>query len=477
MPPDYLPPPGYRVPNQPYSARAGYGNPFLPAKVGPVASLLRGRGLAPPPANGLVMWLDGDSQAYADLAGTQYANPLLGQVARINQNAPALPGAWLTSNDTTQRAVRDSSSFDIQYGSLGYISQPAGMSVHAQNSTWGFSFQNRISPSGVSGLFYGTVLSANWGVTIQGTVVFTLGGNFYDSGIAIPCGAIVYGVIQFTSNAVSMTVVVNGVSYTYAATATTPNGQTQNVRIGSASGNAYHAQIAVSQILAYNTSAADTDSILAFLKGRINPGYPLSAPLVAVAGDSISQGVTATTGLSEFYQAQQNLVSVGLRMHQNGISGLNLAGLVSRYAAEIKPFYNSKRAKNILMVQCMTNSMPCLLAGAAANAAAVLSTYYGYCDVAKADGWIVVLFTCLPRADVTANTGFPTCWNLVNTDIRANYLAHGADLCDVSAVTGMSTIADAASGPNFSDQLHPNNAGQALLQPAVLAAINRRLAA
>jgi len=91
----------------------------------------------------------------------------------------------------------------------------------------------------------------------------------------------------------------------------------------------------------------------------------------------------------------------------------------------------------------------------------VLAEYYAYCDQAKADGWTVVVCTCLPRSDVGAGAGFPARWAAVNADIQANWAAHGAALCDWTTISGMGLITDPAAGVNFqADQLHPNDAGE-----------------
>jgi len=430
-----------------------------------------------PPSVGLTMWFDARAVAYSDFAGTIPVSAPYGRVARIDQSAPASAGSWLTRDATTGRAWRENNAIDFRYGETTRFAQPSALSVNASNCTWGFSFHQRTSGTPVDTIYFGDDAVSNWGIFSAGAILIYAASTSFSIPVAIPPGAFVYGVIQYFTSTISATVVINGVTNTYSTAAANNNNVTRNLFIGSAIGDVYHTHTAISQVLAYNNTTVDVNQLLAFLSQNVPAGFPINSPLIAIAGDSISQGVTATTALSEFYQAQANLAGNATppRLLNAGLSNLDLTGLISRYAAEIKPSYNPARAKNILLVQCMTNSMPCTTATAAATAASVLSQYYAYCDQAKADGWIVILFTCLPRADSGSGTGFPTAWAIVNTDIRANYLSHGHDLADVASVSGMSLISDAASGPNFSDQLHPNNTGQALLEPTVLAAIQRRL--
>ncbi len=442
--------------------------------------LVNDAGSIGPPTTGLVWWFNAQSvQVYSDFAGTTRATAPYGRVARVDQDSPAPAGQWRTANETTLRAWKDSQAIDLQYGPTTQFAQPAALSVTANNCTLAVCWQQRTSNSQTNMIYFGDDAVSNWGIFCGSSQITIYAASTSFAFLApVPPGAIVQLVIQYTATQVIATAVVNGTPYTQTFAGVNAGNATRNVLLGSGLGGVYHCQGGVSQLLAYSNTTVSVSALLDFLASTAPTGFPLDAPLVAVAGDSISQGVTATASLSEFYQAQFNLYGNATppRMLNAGLSNLDLPGLIARYPTEIRPFVSARRLKNILCVQCMTNSMPCTLANAAATAAAVLTQLYAYCDQARADGWIVILYTCLPRSDASAGTGFPTAWNLVNTDIRANYALHAADLCDVAAVAGMSTIADAA-GPNFSDQLHPSNAGQALVQVPTLAAITRRLAA
>lgn len=430
-----------------------------------------------PPPGGLTFWFDGSAPAYSNFAGSIVAGAPYGRVARVDQRAPAPAGQWLTSNETTLRGWRDARAIDIQYGPPVVVAQPGALSVNANSCVWGFTAQARSSVSVVNTIYFGDDGVSNWGALLGPDLQLYAASTSFSTGIVVPPGAIVSAVIKYTPTTIDVTATVDGVLHTFTTAASNNNHVTRNLFLGQGFGGTYHSQSGIAQVLGYAGTTVDVSALLAFLRQSEPTGFPVNAPLVVVGGDSISQGVTATTSSSEFYQAQVNLAGNATppRLLNAGLANLDLTGLIARYPTEVRPFYNAARAKNILCVQCMTNSMPCSTVNAAATAAAVLAQYYAYCDTARADGWIVIAYTCLPRSDASAGTGFPTAWNIVNTDIRANYLSHAADLCDAAGVAGMSTILDAA-GANFSDQLHPSNAGQALQTVPTQAAITRRLA-
>ncbi len=440
-------------------------------------------GHAQPPAQGLKMWFNGAGPVYSDLAGTVPAAAPFGRVARVNQPAPAPAGAWLTPDGAGTRGWLDGAgaSVDLQYGALCYFSQPVGLTVPAQNCVWGFSFQHRVPGNGNNNtIFGGSDAGGFFGLLINLTLFLACSGATHDTGVTIPAGASVYGFARWTAGHIDAVFFVNGVQHVFTQAVTTAAGNVTAVTLGNFASVAY-AQLGAKQLLGYdNTTPVNTAALLSFLASQSPAPLPAAAPLFAVAGDSIAVGAGAVTQTSEFMLAQFNLAGNATppRMVNDGTTGAGLVQITAVYPTQIKPLYNPARAKNILLVQAITNSMVAVAGQGAAVAAATLSQYYAYCDQARADGWIVVAFTCLPRTDAGAGADFPVCWNIVNTDIRANYLSHASDLVDAAAVPGMSLLADATAGPNFqADHLHPTNAGHGLQAPVVAAAVARRLAA
>ncbi len=462
----YLPPNGYRTPGQPFS-RFGYdGELWLPATIGHRPGLLPStRAVPPPPSQGLTFWFDARQPSFSDSAGTNLAVAPFGRVARVNQPSLAPAGAWLTPDQTTSRAWVDGpNSIDLQFGSLSYFAQPVGLSVPAQNCVWGFSFQNRTFLSGNNTIFGATDAGGFFGLLINVTLFIACNGVTHDTGVAIPDGANVYGFVRYTAGNIDTVFYVNGVQHIFSQAVTTASGNTSAVTLGLFA-SLYYTQLGIGQLLGYtNASPVDIVSLLAFLAAVSPIAFPNSAPLILVAGDSISVGAGASVQTSEFFAAQFGLAGNATppRMLNDGTPSIGLPTLIANYPTSIRPFISASRRKNIVCIQAMTNSMPCASGNEGATSTAVLNQLFAYADQARADGAKVILGNCLPRSDSGAGTGFPACWALVNAGIASSGPAHSDALCN-TLVAGMSLISDSASGPNFQvDHLHPTNAGQAL---------------
>lgn len=477
----YNPPSGYRIPGQPYS-RFGYdGSLWTPGIIGKQRALMpSGAFVLPPPAAGLTFWFDARTGGFSDFAGASPSVASFGRVARVDQPTPAPAGSWLTSNQTTARAWLDgSNSIDMQLGALSYFAQPVGLTVPAQNCVWGFSFQHRTLASGNNTIFGATDAGGFFGLLINLTLFIACNGATHDTGVAIPDGASVYGFARWTAGNIDTVFFVDGVKRVFTQAVTTAAGNTAGVTIGLFAG-LYYTQLGIGQLLGYtNASPVDTVSLLAFLAAVSPIAFPASAPLILVAGDSISVGAGATPQTSEFFKAQLGLAGnvTPPRMLNDGTPSINLTTLAANYPTSIRPFISALRRKNIVCIQAMTNSMPCASGAEGPTSTSVLNSLFAYADQARADGAKVILGNCLPRSDAGAGTGFPACWNLVNAGIAANGLTHADALCN-TLVAGMSLISDSAAGPNFqADHLHPTDAGQALQAVPWQAAITAVLAA
>ncbi|HXJ69874.1 MAG TPA: hypothetical protein VNM39_13270 [Verrucomicrobiae bacterium] len=450
---------------------------------GPLGGGMFGGSLTPP-ATGLTMWFNGmgSGKLFSDFAGTTPAVGPNARVARVDQVSPAPAGSWLTPNQTTQRGFRDPNGVDLQFGEPCYFAQPAGLAVPRNKSVWGFSCQNRGGGSSnpyLAVLFFDS--TADIGVAFgNGQLFVYAAGVSHNSAIFIDSGVAYYGYVEYAPALVTVVVFIAGVQHNFSVAAVPTATPTANIFLGAVPAFLDYSQVGVTQFLAYDNTAGNVDKVglLAFLKTQV-AACPTTAPLVGVAGDSISQGTAATPQLSEFYAAQLALAGNATvpRLVNNGVPGYGLANITAVFPTVWTPLFSAARAKNILCVQAITNSMPCASGQEAATAAAVLTAYYAYCDNARAAGWKVIAFTCLPRSDAGAGTGFPGCWAIVNADLRANHALHSDDFADVSGVAGISLIAD-TTGPNYAaDHLHLSDSGQVLSRSVVTPALQRVLAA
>jgi lysophospholipase L1-like esterase len=190
-------------------------------------------------------------------------------------------------------------------------------------------------------------------------------------------------------------------------------------------------------------------------------GIPIRTTALLTVGDSITQGIGATTAA----KCWANLVrdSLGVSLINNGVSGQALLQRLTWTAAERGGVYQSGLS-NVLVLSQGGNDL-----GIARTAAQVIADTETYCSDFKYlhPDVRIILCTLTPRTAATGFSGGTTLISfeaqrvLFNDWVRANY----ATVADGLADFGDSSVP-------LSDGVHPNDAGHAVIAVCVEAAIN-----
>jgi hypothetical protein len=427
----------------------------------------------------LALWLDGRQPAFSDAGVTAAAAPF-GRVAQIAQPAP-LSGNWTATGNA--RPWRDGNALDCRYYGPGHtvgsaITQPASVSIAGNNCTIGIAWEQR-GGGGYTTLFAAAVRAV--GVYLVGgaptlanaTTLNTIPGispgivpghRIAQCTLVIVCGASQYD-IRFT---------VNGVAYTTTVAVTPSSAALGAFTVGANALGSTQAAISQFVVCATTLNGTDQTALQNFLLANVPAGYPVDAPLVAMAGDSICEAWPAGV------QPELDGIANPPRWLNAGVAGAHatLPGEIpSFYTTDILPRYSASRAKNIIVCEGISvNDIAYRLSqgdSVGTAAATVLAGYYAYCDRAKADGWTVIVCTLTPNL---GGSNYDAIRAIVNPDIRANWAAHGAFLADIGATAGMATTADAANTAYFADGTHPTVGGYVLLDGTLLPAITAALA-
>ncbi len=260
---------------------------------------------------------------------------------------------------------------------------------------------------------------------------------------------------------------INGVTQTSVFSSPAPTAGTLSAFQLGRWTNYANASMCVSQyvVTAQALSSIEQDALQAYLLSKPADDPPITAPLIAMLGDSVGAAWTPN------YQTALNALANPPRVISAAVAGAGTTSpsqIPAYYVTDVLPHYSASRAKNIIVCEGISiNDV-----GAGQSAAAVLSAYYSILDRAKADGWIVVACTLSPTA---ANPAYEATRAIINPDIRANYLAHAHYLADVGAAPGMSTPTDAANTTYFLDGTHVTNTGylvwDTILVPVLQAAL------
>lgn len=135
-----------------------------------------------------------------------------------------------------------------------------------------------------------------------------------------------------------------------------------------------------------------------------------------------------------------------------------MAQMLSEYGATIRPYATvGTYARRILIVMEGYNAI-----NTGQTPAQVAASTASYVAAAVADGFRVVVGTALLSGDANA-TNIAT----YNALVRANYLSWGAvAVIDWAVTTGLTPAGVTANPTNYTDEVHPNTAGYALMAAA-----------
>jgi lysophospholipase L1-like esterase len=424
----------------------------------------------------LALWMDGRAATFSDAGGTTAATDPAGRVRRIDQPAP-LTGSWLASADAV-RAFREPGSLYFQpngTASGNNISQPVGPTVTGNNATLAVSFVLRDLPAPFNAAIIYGAGGGTWGFDLAGATTTALRvrnqGVTWTTNIAVPELVACSIVMRATSSGMDLSDNFGGITGTASLTQALGSAAIGSFVAGLGSGGTF--QGSISQIAIYNRAISDAEraALLAFMVANSPPtAFPTGAPLVQISGDSIAAGFNVDKHLQSWpFKMVNNLYATApsVRLFDSAIAGWTIAQMATDYPTWVKPNYSTSRTRNILIAAGATNSM----AFGTLTAAQVLAAYYAYCDQARADGFLVVSCSVLPRTDAGIRGTFEADRGTFNSDLAANHAAHSDAYADVASIVGMSTPTD-TTGTNFTaDHVHPSAAGHALIEAVVRTAV------
>lgn len=205
-----------------------------------------------------------------------------------------------------------------------------------------------------------------------------------------------------------------------------------------------------------------------------------------IASDMAARGITIdNTATSRFYVAEGDSITDFVNYGRNGyfflaargvaqivsgrdfaVSGSQIQGgivvsnMVDR-AAAVDALYNPNRKANILSILIGRNDL-----GVGTIPTTFVANLKAYCLARKAVGWKIVLLTVLP----STVSGFNAVRNTANGLIRGDSSYYDV-LADVATDTTIGCDSCAANTTYYADGTHPTNAGEALIAPYVITAI------
>jgi hypothetical protein len=482
----YLPPPnGYVVPKPQYGSP--YGS-FTPGAVGNLRVFLPGDFVGIPPAPNPAFWLDGRVVGYSDAAHGNAASPPLGRVISEPQGG-RLPGNFSTTtlSVSPQRKTPGSLFFYSDSKLTAPVLSPA-ISLPAQSCTIGWAF-SPWDPNGggrddtiMMGLApdtndFGVYLTNNGGLFIDCGNGSTI--NLLGLGFAKALSQVV-AVVRFTATTVNYKVLINGVVTEGTVANAQPAVNISNFAFGAANTNPFvsftECYGTLSQGIGYARVLSDNERDAVFNSFVALPAAGLdNGSFVDCEGDSIMRDIFVNPRqLQTTFSALQNLLPTfpTLQMMVTAKSGDTIALMSGRYPTQVKPLFSSQRRHNVLVVSCGTNDFAA--AGGSANGITTKNALWAYCDQAKADGFIVIPGTMLPREGMSV--AFEPARTVFNNAVRAEWAGKGyAALYDEAAVAGMGAFGDSANLTNYQDGTHPTAVGCGLLRPQFQAAVTTAL--
>ena len=200
-------------------------------------------------------------------------------------------------------------------------------------------------------------------------------------------------------------------------------------------------------------TAAEMQAVMRYA----NPKLATPSPRLLVCdGDSITAG--STPAASYPGQLRNLLLAANWDTRNEGHTGDTMALMLSEYASTIRPYATAApNNRRVLLVMEAYNAI-----NGGASPAQVAADTAAYIALAVADGFKVVVGTALLSGD--ANATNIAAYNVL---VRANFLSWGASaLIDWAVTTGLTPAGVTANPTNYTDEVHPNTAGYALMAAA-----------
>jgi hypothetical protein len=432
----------------------------------------------------LAFWLDGNAPSYTDIDENDLASPPYDRVRSVPETSP-LAGSWQAPS-SVERPIREVGALSMKpvESATGYYLRDTAGTIQTNNSTLAISFRPLNGDGGeprggISGVIGSSPQSQ--GVYFIGSAV-GLYFNHTQTALTrlLPRGAHISMIVRFTPTGVNVQYDINGMRTSESIVATIASETASNFILGYDPNNAASMYGFVSQVVGVNRAVSDAEEtgLMNWLTAQPIPdAFPVTMPLVAILGDSIANGDQVAGWQSWAFRmlADLNDINPDVQLLNAASNGSGIPTVRdSAYSDYVLPWYSASRAKNILILASGTNDL-----ASAGNLSDLLTRYYALLDSARATGWKVVACTVLPRSDPTmlaGLAGFETARTAFNSDIVANWASHADALANVAAISGMGAVGDSNNTTLYSvDKIHPIAAGDALLEPVYLAAVESLL--
>lgn len=451
-------------------------------------------------------WLNGNQQAYSDLAGLVPVSS--GRIRRINEPAP-LAGAWTAPTDD-ERPLRDSASsigFEPQGPAGGYQltrSNPGGIYWDSCTVVVGFLARDHSFAGPLMGLICDD--AGGLGIRIgSNTVSPNTASGLFNSGLIVAPGKYNVIAVTYTPTGVSVKLDADGVVTTASWAISIPHTAAAGWRVGT-QGVGYEYG-SMTQAIGWGgaLSGADRDDVMAYVKAQAYPAaYPDNKVLLATVGNSITRSTATEYDKCYVFRTLQSVrdagylaevcnVAVGgtgvskLRDPINGALPPNGNNLFLRACA----FYSPTRVANVMIIALGTNDLAnnnpvefVLYGTGSPNNAEGTSPFPGSgllptIAAAVAMGWKPVVIVPGPRSD---NPSFQSTYNARRAQVCdalvANAAAYGYKVVDTRGIVGFGQDGDSDNATTYSsDKVHPLAPGHALLAPFVSAKVLEWLSA
>lgn len=453
--------------------------------------------IASPP----VVWFDGNQPAWQDSGATVPAVAITDRVQRIGEPSP-LTGVW-SAPSAAARPFRDTAGVRLEpLGTAGGYSllraDPGG--VYWDSCTIVVAFVAR--DNSYAGPTMGLIDDGTerLGIRIGSDhVAPNTAAGLWDSGLALAPGKLNVIAVTYTPTGVAVKLDANGVVNTATFATSIPHTLATDWRISS-EGTAEYGSFMQAIVTAAPLSSTDRDAVMAWAKAQsAPPAYPDDRVLLTWVGDSITRSTATSYNNCFAFRCLQSVRDAGYPAENCnvGAGGAGVARLLDPTVIGApstqnmffrgSAFYSPARVANVMIIALGTNDLAnsnppqFVLHGTGVpndTGSYPGSGIYPLVDAAVAQGWRVVVVGITPRSDNPSwITTYESWRNQVADDLVANCAAHGAVYVDVRGLVNYGRLGDSDNTTYYADKIHPVDAGQALVAPAITAGILAALAA
>lgn len=193
--------------------------------------------------------------------------------------------------------------------------------------------------------------------------------------------------------------------------------------------------------------------------------YTTRKKMVIFDGNSLTTSYNATAG-NTYPERALALLGSTYAGRNVALGGANTAVQAAKARYNIDSHYSTVRAANIAVLWEITNDLKTNL-----NAADAITRYVAWCQGRRALGFKVVALTVLPRKLSDVYAAFEADRQTCNAYLRANWASFADALADVAADTRIGDAGDELNPMYYSDGVHLNNAGYAIIADYVVPAV------